>query len=169
MMTTFGGFSSIIDYLGGIDVVAAQNLSDKCDVSISRTKWCSVGPGTVHMNSKLALWYIRSRYSTNDTERGRRAIEVLQAIFRKLMSLDALTKAPALYAQFRNTFDTDITLGDVLPLLPVAAQLTDSSKIRHFTIGYNLSSDWVTPDGAMVLIPNLPGIRAAIEKTINGQ
>jgi LCP family protein required for cell wall assembly len=169
IMTTFSGFTAIINSLGGIDVNAAQNLSDKCDVSVSRSKWCSVGPGVVHMNSGLALWYIRSRYSTNDTDRGRRAIEVLEAIFSKVMTVDGISKAPELYAQFKNTFDTDITLADVLPLLPLASGLTDTSKIRHFTIGYNLSSDWVTPDGAMVLIPNLPGIRDAIQKTITGQ
>jgi len=169
IMTTFSGFSSIIDYLGGVDVYTAQNLSDKCDIPGIYTKWCSIGPGIVHMNSKLALWYIRARYSTSDIDRGRRAVEVLQAIFSKIMSLDGITKAPQLYAQFKNIFDTDMTLTDVLPLLPLAPNLTDSSKIRHFSIGYNLSSDWITTEGAMVLIPNLPGIRDAIQKTITGQ
>jgi LCP family protein required for cell wall assembly len=167
MMTTFSGFSSLIDYMGGVDVNAARNLSDKCDFTYS--KWCSVGPGVVHMNSVMALWYIRARYSTSDTDRGRRAEEVLQAIFSKLISLDGITKAPQLYAQFKNAFETDMTLGDVIPLLPQVSKLTDPSHIRRFSIGYNLASDWVTPEGAMVLIPNLPGIRDAITKNITGQ
>ena len=169
VMATFSSFMSIIDYLGGIDVNVAQNLSDTCDVSISRYKWCSVGPGVVHMDSKLALWFVRSRHTSNDIERGRRAIEVLQAIFAKLISLNGITKAPQLYAAYRNAFDTDMTLADVLPLLPVVAKLTDPSRVRNFTIGYNLSSDWVTPDGAMVLLPNLAGIREAIYNTIMGK
>ena len=169
VMTTFSGFSSIIDYLGGIDVNTARNLSDTCDVSISRTKWCSVGPGIVHMNSQLALWYVRSRHTSNDIDRGRRAIEVIRAIFAKLISLDGIAKAPQLYAQFKNSFDTNMTIGDVLPLLPVIATFTDTSRLRYFTIGYNLSSDWVTPDGAMVLLPNLTGIRQAIYNTIMGK
>ncbi len=166
VMTTFQGFSSVIDYLGGVDVNTAQNLQDRCD--FVRSKWCSVGPGVVHMNSTMALWYIRARHTSSDIDRGRRAMEVLQAIFAKMMSLNNITKAPQLYAQFKSAFDTNMGLGDILPLLPILPKLTNPSNVRLYTIGYSLARDWVTPGGAMVLIPDLPGIRAAIQKTITG-
>lgn len=166
VMTTFQGFSSVIDYLGGVDVVAAQNLQDRCD--FVRSKWCSVGPGVVHMNSTMALWYIRARKTSSDIDRGRRAIEVLQAIFTKMMSLNGITKAPQLYAQFKSAFDTNMGLTDILPLLPILPKLSNPANVRHYTIGYSLVRDWVTPGGAMVLIPDLPGIRAAIQQTITG-
>jgi len=75
-----------------VDLQTKQNLTDSCDQSINASGVCSVGPGLVHMNGDLALWYARSRYSTNDIDRTRRAQEVIEAIFDRLMSLDVILR-----------------------------------------------------------------------------
>ena len=77
----------------------------------------------MHMDGDLALWYVRSRYSTSDFDRGRRAQEVMQALFVKMMNINALTRAPELYNQFISAIDTNLGLDTILPLLNLASQL----------------------------------------------
>jgi LCP family protein required for cell wall assembly len=166
VLTTFTGFKSIIDTLGGIDVNTSQNLTDTCDLPQAVNGKCSVGPGIVHMNGATALWYARSRHSTSDFDRTRRAQEVIIAGFKRLMSLDAISKAGTLYSQFKSSVQTDLSLSDILPLLPMATQLTDTSKIRRFAIGPSQVYDWVTPDGAMVLVPIQSACEAVIQQAL---
>ncbi len=166
MLTSFSGFINIIDLLGGIDVDAAVNLTDSCDIP-GQNGTCSVGPGVVHMDSKLALWYVRSRYSTSDIDRGRRAQEVLLALFRRLISLDALKQAPQLFEQLHGMVETDLSIGDFLPLLPVAAAIGDGSSIYRYSIGYSEAYDWTTVDGARVLVPYPGAIQAIIAKIVS--
>lgn len=168
VLTNFSGFTNIIDILGGIDVNAAQNLTDSCDIP-GYGKECSVGPGMVHMNSALALWYVRSRYSTSDIDRGRRAQEVILAIFRRLLSLGAITHAAQIYDQFHGMVETDMALGDILPLLPLITSIGDGSAIRRFSIDYHEVYDWTTADGAQVLVPYPSAIQNVLRQALYPQ
>lgn len=159
LMVDFNGFKSVINNLGGITVQTQQGLSDTCAKWINPSGFCSVGPGPVHMNGELALWYARSRYSTNDIDRARRAQEVIEAIFNRLMSLDIILKAPDLYDAYLNYVDTDIKLSDVLALLPLANEINKNGDIRSYVIGYDYAYDWMTMQGAQVLVPDYEKIR----------
>ena len=53
------------------------------------------------MDGQTVLWYVRARYTTSDFDRGRRQQEVLDAIGKQLLSLNALTRAPELYDIYR--------------------------------------------------------------------
>jgi LCP family protein required for cell wall assembly len=154
LMVDFNGFKSVINNLGGITVQTQRGLSDTCAKWINSSGYCSVGPGPVHMNGELALWYARSRYSTNDIDRARRAQEVIEAIFNRLMSFDVILKAPDLYNAYINYVDTDIKLSDVLGLLPLANEIYKNDDIRSYVIGYDHAYDWVTWQGAQVLVPD---------------
>lgn len=166
VMVDFNGFKTVIDDLGGIDVQAAQNLSDSCATWIKANGWCSVGPGLVHMDGEVALWYARSRYSTSDIDRARRAQEVIKAIFERLMKLDVILKAPDLYKAYRNYVDTDIDLKDVVSLLPFASQIYETGDIRSYVIGYDVVYDWITPAGAQVLMPDFGLIQNILTESL---
>lgn len=159
IMVDFNGFTTVINNLGGIDVQAAQNLSDSCATWVNPSGWCSVGPGTVHMNGDLALWYARSRYSTNDIDRARRAQEVIEAIFRRLMSLDVIPRVPELFNAYTTYVQTDIVLGDVLAMMPLASKINENNDIRNYVVGYDHAYDWVTLQGAQVLVPDYEAIQ----------
>lgn len=165
ILTNFSGFISIIDILGGIDVNTARNLTDKCDIPGQSV--CSVGPGIVHMNSDMALWYVRSRYTTDDIDRGRRAQEVILAVFNKLISLDAVKHAKELYTQISGMVETDLSLSDLLPILPVALTLGDGSNIHRYTIGWSQVYSWITADGAQVLVPIPGAIQNILTEALN--
>ncbi len=158
-LVDFAGFTAVINNLGGIDVQTEQNLTDTCAIWIDPSGYCSVGPGLVHMNGDVALWYARSRYSTNDIDRGRRAQEVIEAIFNRLMRLDVVLKAPDLYNAYSTYVQTDIKLGDVISLLPLASQIYENHDLRNFVIGYDHAYDWITYGGAQVLLPDYQAIQ----------
>jgi len=152
-MVNFQGFKALIDSLGGIDVNASENLSDSCS-DINDIGWCSVGPGTVHMDSTTALWYVRSRYSTSDFDRTRRAQEVTQAIFNKAISLYGLSRIPELYAIYTDYVETNMGLAEILPLVPMAKVVQNPENIHRYNIGPEHGYDWITESGAWVFIPD---------------
>ncbi|MBI9046743.1 MAG: LCP family protein [Anaerolineaceae bacterium] len=168
MMTNFDGFKNIINILDGIHIQAATNLTDRCDVP-GTSGTCSIGPGHAHIDGDMALWYVRSRYSTSDFSRTKRAQEVVQAIFERLMSLDAVARAPELYNTFRNSVETNMDKDVILPLISVAPALTDSSRINSWYIGPAETTSTITAGGAWVLIPNQYAIQNIIRQAIYGQ
>ena len=156
MITNFSGFVNIVDTLGGINVYASRELYDVCALPQAVDDYCYVPYGNNLMNGETALWYVRSRHSSSDFDRTRRAQEVLIAIFQKSMGLNALSRGSELYDLFRNSVDTDLTVGKVLELLPLAGKIySDSSLIRRFAISSGEVYNYIVPTtGAMVLIPD---------------
>lgn len=163
VMVNFSNFVQIINSLGGVDVEVGKNFSDQ------RTGfgWYKVKQGTVHMDGDTALWYIRSRYTTSDIDRLRRAQEVIQAVGYRLLSFDVLSRAPELYRIYKDSVTTDLGLGDIGSLLPAAKILANTQNINRYVIGYGPVYDWIEPySGAMLLLPNrykiMPIMRAAL-------
>lgn len=168
VLTNFQGFKGIIDSLGGINVEASRNLTDTCDLPQAVDGYCSAGPGMVTMNGETALWYVRARYSTSDFDRTRRAQEVILAMFKKLMSLDAVARAPELYQMYRSSVDTNLTLEAGITLARMAPGLVSNpDKVRRYAIGRNEVWPYVTDSGAQVLIPNLDAIRPILSEALN--
>jgi LCP family protein required for cell wall assembly len=165
IMTNFQGFKGIVNNLGGITVNVGQYLSDSCDLpQADANKYCTVYAGPNYMNGDMALWYARARYTTSDFDRTRRAQEVIFAMFEKLMSLDAISRVPDLYNLYLSSVETNLTLSDIIPLVPVSSQiLSDPSRLRRYAIGTDHVSAYVLPDsGANVLIPNYELIEQVI-------
>jgi LCP family protein required for cell wall assembly len=152
-MVNFQGFKALVDSLDGIDVNASENLSDSCS-DINNIGWCSVGPGMVHMDSTMALWYVRSRHSTSDFDRTRRAQEVTQAIFNKALSLYGLSRIPEMYSIYTDYVETNMGLGEILPLIPMATVVQNPENIHRYAIGPEHGYDWITETGAWVFIPD---------------
>ncbi|MCC7119038.1 MAG: LCP family protein [Anaerolineales bacterium] len=159
-MVEFDGFRRIVDTLGGVDLPVACPYTDwrlidpTYDPENENNWWLyTVGPGQIHMDGDLALWYARSRSKSNDFDRGRRQQEVLRAIFSKALQSNTFGKIPQLYNDFSSTILTDLGLGDLLSLAPYAANFTNAN-IRGYYIRPPYVSAWTTPGGAAVLLPN---------------
>jgi LCP family protein required for cell wall assembly len=165
VMVNFWAFVQTIDSLGGIDVYASQSLTDHRDGH----GYYTISPGLNHMDGETALWYARSRYSTSDFDRGRRQQEVVLALFKRLLSLNAIEKAPELYDIYIQNVTTDFSFQDVAPLVPLAAQLSDSNNIQQYFIGPAHVTPWTTPGGAQVLLPNTAAINAILWQALGGQ
>ena len=169
IMTNFQGFTGIIDSLGGIDVNIGQALYDTCDLPWSSYGWCSVAAGTLHMDGATALWYVRSRHSSSDFDRTRRAQEVMLALFKKTMNLDAIQHFPDLYNSYLSSVETNMDLKTMLSLLPVATQvLADNSRIHQYRVGPDAAVGYITNEGANVLLPNYEAIKQILTQAIFG-
>ena len=168
LLTNLNGFQAIVDTLGGIDINAATNLYDRCDLPYSHGSYCSVGPGEHHLDGPLALWYVRSRNSTSDFDRLRRAQEALEGLFYKLMTWDAISRAPELYNLFISNVETNLTLNDVLPLLPLASKIaSEPSRVQRFSIDRSQVTASTNPNtGAYILIPDYNAIWQIIKQAI---
>jgi LCP family protein required for cell wall assembly len=150
-LVNFWNFQSIVDTLGGIDVNVAVGITDERDGPGD----FSVPAGNVTMDGETALWYVRSRGTTSDFDRTRREQEVLEGIFRKLLTLNAITRAPELYDQYKQTVTTDIELTHLLPLLGLASDLASgSAQTARFAIGPDQVMSYTTSGGGAVLIPD---------------
>lgn len=167
MMTNFYGFKAIIDALGGIEIETQQNTSDSCTISYLDTKWCSVGPGTVKMDGEMALWYARSRYTSSDFDRTRRAQEVMEGLFRKLMSLNAISRAPEIYNLFISSVETNLSLNDILQAMRIApAVLSDPARVKRYSIGIDQVAPTITDLGASVLLPDYNAIWDVVREAV---
>jgi LCP family protein required for cell wall assembly len=163
VMINFWGFRQIIDSLGGVNVNVAVPLSDHRDGYGTYY----VPAGVIHMDGETALWYVRSRYTSSDFERTRRQQEVIVAIFYRLLSLDAVTRAPELYNLYRNNVNSNLSLEDLTPFLPLATQIGDTDNIDRFYIGRDQVTSWTTPGGAAVLLPNRDDVLDVMRQALN--
>ncbi len=163
VLTNFNGFKSIVDSLGGVEVNVGETLSDTRD---GYPNGFTVYAGVVHMNGEMALWYVRSRASTSDFDRLRRAQEVIVAISQKLFSLNGLTRIPELYAAYKSAVNTDLTLEDTLSLLPIL-QALDPDKVSNYAITTDQASPWIDPNsGSYYLVPDQAAIRQLLEEAV---
>lgn len=165
VMVNFFAFKQTIDSLGGIDVYAAETISDHRD----KHGYYTIPAGLNHMDGETALWYSRARYSTSDFDRTRRQQEVILALFERILSLDGIEKAPDLYEIYAENVTTNLGWQDIAPLLPLAAKLSDTSNIRHYYVGPGQVTAWTTPGGAQVLLPNYNAINGLLWQAIYGE
>lgn len=169
----FDVFRRIVDTLGGLDVPVFCSYTDWHLIDPSYdpenvNNWAlyTVGPGIVHMDGDLALWYARSRLRSSDYDRGRRSQEVLRALYARAMQTDAISKIPQLYNDFSSSVITDLGLEGILQLAPLALHL-NNADIRSYYIGRDEVSGWMTPGGASVLLPNAPVIQSMLQQALS--
>lgn len=162
VLINFWSFVEVVNSLGGIDVQVAQDLSE-----YTGRGWFTIPAGVNHMDGDTALYYSRSRMSSNDFDRNRRQQEVLTAIIDKLISVYTISKIPELFRIYSENVTTDLKLLDVLPLVPMAAKFKNSADIQRYYVGRGQVSNWITPGGAMVLLPNRDSVLDVMRQALN--
>ena len=165
VLTNFEGFTRFIDLLKGVDVQVAQPLKDDCDLPMAVNGDCSVKPGKVWMEGTEALWYVRSRETSSDFDRLRRAQEVLVAVFKKMITRNAILKIPQLQASLKDNVETNMPFTKIVPLIPVAQKIfSDTTRIKTFAITEDQSTPFISWNGEWILLPDLPAIHDVLAK-----
>jgi len=104
------GFSDLIDALGGVDINVAERLPIGGKEDLSDVEgW--VEAGQQHMNGWTALWYGRSRHTTDDYDRMARQRVLQQAILTQFTPANVLTKFQGIAAAGQQVVKTDIPQG----------------------------------------------------------
>ena len=169
----FNGFRQIIDTLGGVDVPVScpytdWRLIDPTYDPNNANNWAlyTAGPGLIHMDGDLSLWYARSRQKSNDFDRGRRQQEVLRALFSQALQAGTLKRLPELYNDLKSTVETDLNLGDLLQLALYAPKMTNAN-IRSYYIRPPYVQSWITEGGAYVLLPNKDSLQQLLTEAMS--
>jgi hypothetical protein len=119
--------------------------------------------GLHHLDSDMALWYARSRRNSDAFDRGRRQMQLLVAIWREAKDQGLLGQALELWPRVNEIAQTNLTLPDIVGLLPIALNL-DPARIQTLNLirTYH-TTPWQPPDGSYVQLPNWEPISQLIE------
>jgi LCP family protein required for cell wall assembly len=154
----FDGFEQAVDAMGGVYVAVSCRLQDWRLISPeldpqNEDNWhqFALEPGVHHMDGDLALWYARSRLSTNDFDRGRRQQQLLHAMLNQGVDLNLIAEAPALWNTYKDSVETDIDIGRLLQFATLAPAIRENG-VQHLYLARGVQS-WTTPDGASVQLP----------------
>jgi len=88
-------------------------------------------------------------------------------MFRKLLSLQAVSKAPDLYDTLHESVETDLSLEELLKLVPVLPGLAEADHIRRYSIGPNQGTPYILPEsGYWVFLPDLVSIQNILQQAM---
>jgi len=163
----FDGFVRIVDTLGGVDVAVECPLSDTFPDPDSPAGQTDVDwlPGIHHLDGKHALWYTRSRWSTNDFDRNRRQQQVLRGLYRQILTLDVIPKIPELWGVLKETVSTDLGLDELLYLGAIGSRL-DMVNVKSRFVGRGVVQSWTAPNGAYVLVPYYEALAPLVSEAL---
>ncbi len=152
----FNGFKEAVDAVGGVEMVINCPLTDwrlvspELDPEVEENwELFTLEPGIQPMDGDLALWFARSRRTTNDFERGLRQQRLLRGIFHKGLDLNMLPQLPDLWAAYQHNIETDIPLSVMLELAALAPAVKENG-IQHLTLPYEAFKSWRAPDSGSV-------------------
>jgi LCP family protein required for cell wall assembly len=164
ILVNFWAFEYFVDDLGGFYINVPRTI---CDNQWGGGESHCVYPGLRHMNGREALWYVRSRETTNDYDRNYRQQLVLEALLDRMLALQTLTRIPYFFRTYSKHVTTNLDLGTVISLIPTAAKLSDKSLITQRYITQDSVQSWISPTGAHVLLPKFESIRKILEAALN--
>ncbi len=127
----FSSFEKIIDQVGGIDIVLAKPFEEKQQWGYGF--FLPAGPN--HLDGKNALYYARSRFSSNDFDRARRQQEVIFALKEKLTNLNFWSdplKTISILNNIRSNIKTDINIWNTKEILDLAKEAGSSDRIKKY-------------------------------------
>ncbi len=168
----FTGFLGVIDRIGGIRIAVdciiqdwklTDRYADKQDPDNYELFTLPIGIHT--LDADTALWYVRSRRTSSDLDRGRRQQDVIRAIWRKVRADGLLQNLPALWESSIRYVQTDLTLSDALGYVPLALTV-DADRIEQYRLkmGEHIANALSpAPSYQSILRPDWPAIHALIQ------
>ncbi|MBN1287584.1 MAG: LCP family protein [Anaerolineae bacterium] len=158
LVVDFTAFTRIIDEMGGITLDIPYAIYDPLypDQNFGYDPFY-IDAGVQHLDGTTALKYARTRHSDNDFKRADRQQQVIYAIRDKILDAGMwphlLGQAPTIWDEISKGVHTQM---DFMTMLQIALYLKDIPRenIRSGVVDYNYSSDYLTPKGEQVLIPN---------------
>jgi LCP family protein required for cell wall assembly len=163
------GLVSVLNQLGGINVVANNPVMDDyypADLSGGNPfdyQRILVLPGAQHMSGALALEYVRARHDDayGDFARSQRQQQILIALRAKTKHL-SLADVPSLATSLGSNFQTNMSIGQVSGLLPIAGSVPLASITQVVLLPPYTSS--VSIGGQDSLMPNWSLIRPEVAR-----
>ena len=165
----FDGFKETVDILDGVEIAVSCRLQDWRLKSPTlnpevEDNWeqFALEPGVYEMDGDLALWYVRSRKTTSDFDRGRRQQQLVHAMFNQGVDVGLVAEFPALWNTYKEYIETDMDIGRMLQLASLASAVRQNG-IQHLYLA-GKTEPFLTPSGAQVQLPVWEGERKMEEE-----
>ena len=155
----FATLVDLVDQLGGIDLEITESERQQINSFVADHNRSADEPvsrvtesGLVHLNGVQALSYSRIRKIDSDFQRTSRQQAVLQAMLAQA-STKSYWELFTMAVSNLDALQTDLTLGDVISLLPMAARLEELTfETAHVPFDGTYSVQSI--NGASVLVPD---------------
>lgn len=158
----FRGFEQLVNLAGGVVIDVERPVKDDeyptADYGYQRIYF---GPGPQLMDGATALEYARSRHGTSDFSRAGRQQQVILSLRNRALQMNMLVKAPEMLGVVQKSLATDLSPVQMLSIAKLLSQI-DRDHIANLVIDSNYVTPFTGQDGADLLSPNVPAIRAAI-------
>ena len=168
----FTSFLKLIDLLGGVDVYNDQEFN----AHTNNGKNYPVG--TLHLDSKDALGFVRERYSLadGDRDRGRNQQKVIVAILQKLTSTEALKNYDSIIKGLQDSVQTNMPLETMINLVNAQLESGGIYKINSQDLKGTGRMDlpsYAMPDSNLYMMEisdsSLESVKAAINDVMEGK
>ena len=153
------GFAALVDAMGGVTV----NVTERLPVEGHRTESGAIvgvqsylEPGVQKLDGYHALWFARSRATTDDFSRMRRQRCLVGKILGQVNAQTMLQKYPELAAVAKENIQTDVPAGDLPAWVELLLRVRNSS-IRSLTF---------TPENIAPGNPNFTAIRKMVKDSL---
>ncbi|MFD1064424.1 LCP family protein [Oceanobacillus locisalsi] len=125
----FHAFVDVVDAIGGIDVEVPYEFEESD--SMDQRDAIHLQPGEQSVNGEEALAFARTRKLDNDIERGKRQMEVVNAVANKATSLGSVFQYDDLIAAVGDNMNTNMSFKEMMTFITFA---TDGLNIEDFTL-----------------------------------
>ncbi|MGH3144320.1 MAG: LCP family protein [Rubrobacter sp.] len=141
-LVDFEGFEAVVDAIGGVEVEVEDEFPDK---------W-RMEEGVQRLNGRRALLFARYRGTAcGDLDRIERQQRLVAALRSKALSWNTVTKVPEIVEVINENVETDLGLGEAVPLGQVLVRRGLNAKMTANTL--KGKSDTL-PNGDEVLVPD---------------
>ena len=168
----FTSFLKLIDLLGGVDVYNDQEFNAHTN------NGQNYPVGTLHLDSKDALGFVRERYSLadGDRDRGRNQQKVIVAILQKLTSTEALKNYDSIITGLQDSLQTNMPLETMMNLVNTQLESGGTYKINSQDLKGTGRMDlpsYAMPDSNLYMMEisdsSLESVKAAINDVLEGK
>lgn len=165
VLLDFTTFETLIDLIGGIDVVVDEPINDPTypDASYGYDPFY-LEAGEQHLDGATALKYVRSRHNSDDRVRVKRQQQVMLAVLEKVTAPEwfpvMLREMPEIWDAVTEGVRTDLTLAQVMDLALLARSIPPENIVGE-VMDWRYAVPTFIADQS-VLVPNYATLPALI-------
>lgn len=131
----FEAFIDVIDTLNGIEMDVPYEFKEQD--SQDKANAIHLMPGEQTLNGEEALALARTRKKDSDVERGKRQLEIIQAIVDKSVSITSILKLDDLINAVAKNISTNLTFKDMKSLVAYSSSTGDLDIETYSIDGYD--------------------------------
>lgn len=151
----FDAVLRVVDAMGGVDINLSEDMA-------------GLPAGSHHLDGTQALAFIRDRKGTDDFFRMEQAQFMLKAIARQMLSPSSWSRLPAVFQAGFTSIDTNLPFWQWPRLGAAFVRAAITGNIDARSIRREMTTPYITDQGANVLLPNWDLIQPFVRELFAG-